>query len=461
MGQALAGMRESEQRELGLGALALDCLGPRRLRRGRHRSLRAQIAALGQQLTKQRRDRIAIASQLFAHPRRRFRRFAESHPRGQRRESALVGREAMGLHAGHHLQLVFDVAQKQIGVKQLARPLRREISERAQTFERRRGLRTAQAHVAAAVDQHQRLNDKLELADSAAPELDIALHQLRRAQLVFDLPLHRAQLAHRVEVEIAPIDEARQLGRESLAHFDRARHRTRAQQRGALPGLTEALVKVERACERGRQRRTPPARTQPQIEPETARRKQIADHRTDPRRRLAVPPSASDGDSKIYDQVEIGTEIEFLDPKLAHREHAKPARQLGPRLPAIRDATLKAARIHSSASRDIAAIVSLTLNRPTRSAIAISRKWRLLKAASARPASSRLPRLEPRRSGAYRATNPRDRARAPRKDQAIPPPAGRTRRHQFRGPQAKHQLRWQSSAPRAPDSAARAIARRA
>src|SRR6185437_7584799 len=119
-----------------------------------------------------------------------------------------------------------------------------EIAKRTETLQRRLRLRRAQPRVAAAIDQDKRLHDEFELANSAIAELDVAVDQIGRAQLALDLILHRAQLAQRVEVEIAAIDEVAKLAEQARSDLEHAGHRTRAQQCGAFPGLAIALVET-------------------------------------------------------------------------------------------------------------------------------------------------------------------------------------------------------------------------
>jgi len=113
----------------------------------------------------------------------------------------------VGLERGDNLQLVFDVAQKEIGGRKFAGAPGVEVAERAETFERRQRPGGAQARIASAIDQDERLHDEFQLANSAVAELDVAVDQVGPAQLALDLMLHRAQLAQRVEIEVAAINE--------------------------------------------------------------------------------------------------------------------------------------------------------------------------------------------------------------------------------------------------------------
>ena len=178
----------------------------------------------------------------------------------------------MGLQAGDDLQLVLDVAQEQVCVGQFARAFRRQIAERIELLERADGLLGSKPGIASTVNQRQRLHDEFELADSAAAELDVALDHRGRFQLRLDLPLHRAQLAQRVEIQVAAKHKVIQLREQLMPDFERASGRPRAQQGRPFPRLSEALVIVDRTFNRRHQRRGTAAGPKPQIDPKASRR---------------------------------------------------------------------------------------------------------------------------------------------------------------------------------------------
>src|SRR5579863_398843 len=213
----------------------------------------------------------------------------------------------MGLETRGDLQLVLDIAQEQIGRAEYLRARSRHIAARLQARQRFDSARCAQARIASAIDQRERLHDKLELADAAMAELDIAAHQLGRTQLILDLHLHRAQLANRVEIQIDAVDEAAQLRDEALTGGDRACDRTRAQQRGSLPGLAVGLVKIERARDRSDERSGGAAGTQAQIDPEAMGRKNLVELLAQALR-LRVPIEVVGSIDQI-DQIDVRTEI--------------------------------------------------------------------------------------------------------------------------------------------------------
>ena len=119
----------------------------------------------------------------------------------------------------------------------------------------------------AAGDQLLRLHEELDLADAAAPELDVVAGDRDRAEALegMDLPLHGVDVGDGREVEIFAPDEGRELAQERLAGGDVAGHGARLDEGGALPVLAEALVVVERGVGRERDLRGAGIGPQPQI----------------------------------------------------------------------------------------------------------------------------------------------------------------------------------------------------
>ena len=95
--------------------------------------------------------------------------------------------------------------------------------------------------MAAAGDQLLGLHEELDLADAAAPELDVVARDrdLAVALMGMDPPLHGVDVGDRREVEIFAPDEGRELAQERFARVDVAGDRPRLDQGGALPVLAE------------------------------------------------------------------------------------------------------------------------------------------------------------------------------------------------------------------------------
>ena len=97
---------------------------------------------------------------------------------------------------------------------------------------------------AAAEDQLLRLDEKLDLADAAASELDVMAgdRDLGMALHGVDLPLHRVDVGNRGVIEIFAPDEGRHFGQETLAQRQIAGDRARLDEGRALPVLAECFV---------------------------------------------------------------------------------------------------------------------------------------------------------------------------------------------------------------------------
>src|SRR5690606_12695403 len=89
-------------------------------------------------------------------------------------------------------------------------------------IERRQRLPAAQFGVASARHELLGLGEELDLADAAAPELDVVTfdRDILVAAIGVDLALERLDLGHRREVEILPPDERHELTQEGLARRD-------------------------------------------------------------------------------------------------------------------------------------------------------------------------------------------------------------------------------------------------
>ena len=88
-------------------------------------------------------------------------------------ETGLVRRQSMGLRVFDHLQSMLHHAQKVVAIVEFARGLLADVSLRGQPVERFARPAAAQLTIASAQDELLRLNEKLDLADAAASELDV------------------------------------------------------------------------------------------------------------------------------------------------------------------------------------------------------------------------------------------------------------------------------------------------
>ena len=178
--------------------------------------------------------------------------------KAMRFNSGLRLRQQVGLLVPHHLDPMLDVAQKPIGFRQFRRSSRSSIHLRLGEFgERLLGRAAAQLRHAAAGDQLLGLHEELDLADAAAPELDVvALDRDGAVTLVHvDLPLDRMDVGDGRIVEILAEDEGHEVAQEGGPGFAVAADGAGLDEGGALPVLPSTLVVDHRRIDGDRERR--------------------------------------------------------------------------------------------------------------------------------------------------------------------------------------------------------------
>src|SRR3546814_16754223 len=117
-----------------------------------------------------------------------------------------------------HLQPVLDAAKRRVMIRQARRdigfdpPRRRERGERVD----RRG--NAQRRVASAIDELMDLREKLDLANAAAPALQVeaGAERLPLREMVANPVAHRADFLALPEIAAAPPDDRLSRGEEIL-----------------------------------------------------------------------------------------------------------------------------------------------------------------------------------------------------------------------------------------------------
>ncbi len=178
--------------------------------------------------------------------------------------------KAMGLLVGDHLRPVLQPAQAGVGARHLRGRVGRHVPVGRQGGEGVQGARRAQVAVASAQDQLLGLDIELDLADAAAPQLQVgAARGHRFAGLVgMDLALDRMDVGDGSEVEVAPPDEGFELIQERLPAWDVAGRGPGLDERRPLPVLADALVVFEGRVHRHRRPGRGRIRPQAQVDPE-------------------------------------------------------------------------------------------------------------------------------------------------------------------------------------------------
>ncbi len=173
----------------------------------------------------------------------------------------------MRLLVGDHLQAMLDASQIEIGFAQLGDDVRLDPSALGELRQGVERAPRAQLHLPSAGDELLRLHEELDLADAAAPELDVVAGDgdAPEAAMGENLPLHRVHVGDGRIVEILAPDERRQLVQQLLARGDVAGAGARLDERRALPVLPEALVVDERRRGRQGDLRGAGVRAQPQV----------------------------------------------------------------------------------------------------------------------------------------------------------------------------------------------------
>ncbi len=190
---------------------------------------------------------------------------------GQSRHASavlVVGRQTMGLLVVQHLHPMLEAAERLIGRSEFGGVGLIDLTssrQRVQGFQRPRRAKTA---VAATQDKLLRLNEKFDLADAPAAELEI---RTGGGQPVIhlvdvDLPLDRMDVGDRCEIEIASPDEWRELEEEGLPAREVAGDRPCLDERRPFPVLSNTLVIAKSFARRHSRRSRGGVGSKPQID---------------------------------------------------------------------------------------------------------------------------------------------------------------------------------------------------
>lgn len=112
----------------------------------------------------------------------------------------------MRLCIAQHLQTILQPAQEAIRLGQCAPVVRIDLACVHQRLQGRQQATLAQARLASAANQLQRLRQELDLANAARPALDV-VQAIVPGDFGSDRRLHLAQAVQRGEVQVTPVDE--------------------------------------------------------------------------------------------------------------------------------------------------------------------------------------------------------------------------------------------------------------
>ena len=234
---------------------------------------------------------------------------------------------------------MLDLAQDEIGRGEVFHRAARHLAVGAEFGEHFERARAAQVRPLAAENQLLGLDEKLDLANAAASELDVVARNsdLGVAAHGMDLPLHRVDVGKRRIIEIFAPDEGRQRLEKRAAKRDVARRRTRLDIGRALPVLAKHFVIAVGRGKGDRDRRRAWIWPQPQIDPQHigiagALLQQFDEALGQAHEQAGGIGDAGDGRRfRIVEnrKIDIARIIELESAKLAERENGQAATGLG------------------------------------------------------------------------------------------------------------------------------------
>ncbi len=124
-------------------------------------------------------------------------------------------RQSLRLFVEDHLQAVLDHAEKAVALAKIVGGAVGDPAAPGEQFERFQRPANPQVALAAAGDQLLGLRKELDLANAAAPQLDVVTGDgdLTEAAERMDLPLHRVDVGDRREVQVLAPDVGCEFGR--------------------------------------------------------------------------------------------------------------------------------------------------------------------------------------------------------------------------------------------------------
>ena len=278
------------------------------------------------------RDGPVARPELFRGTRRR--RLDADAP-GQASELERLVRQRVRLELVQDLQAVLDRSQVHVGSREEPTEVGRQVSTFGEPEDRFQGVRLTQPRVVAPVEELQRLDDELDLADPAPSELDVGRLVTLGADGAVDLRLHRADGRDDPRVEPGPIHgPARQLS-EAGADTRIAGGDPRFDERLALPQLGALPIVFAIPVERQDDAAHPPLGAQAQIDAERIafvgdRLEQRDELPADAREVLAVGQASGATAGRLAvgavdeHQVDVGRVVELVAAELAHGDDREP-----------------------------------------------------------------------------------------------------------------------------------------
>ena len=168
----------------------------------------------------------------------------------QRPQAARTGGKAVRLLALRRLQAVLDIAQENIGRRQVGLYFGVDEVVVAELVEGGQRVASPQRRLVAAVDQLEHLREQLHLPDTAATLLDVDVEVAVTRMLPVGPRLVARELLDRGVIEVLAVDEGRDHVDESSPELRVARDGPRLEERESLERFPEALVVLRRLLQR-------------------------------------------------------------------------------------------------------------------------------------------------------------------------------------------------------------------
>src|SRR5207248_11569038 len=252
---------------------------------------------------------------------------------------AAVLRQRVRLPLGDHLHPVLEAAQEEISVPEVVAIAAGDEARIQQPVEGAERAPLAQVPVLAAMEQLERLDEELHLANAAGAELEI--EPAAPACFALGAGLERAHFLDGTEIQVLAPDERSELAQGLFADGDVAGNRTRLEQGETLPGGSlRFVIQLERPGG-VRDRAASPFRPQIEIDAEDEAAWWRGARRPDGPGDLLGEPGVEgevvDGRGALraavgvvdVENVDIAREVQFAAAELPHSEHAEPARTRG------------------------------------------------------------------------------------------------------------------------------------
>src|SRR6266540_336501 len=229
---------------------------------------------------------------------------------------------------------MLDRPQKDQRVAQEATERLREIAALGQPENRAQAVPLAQPRIIAGVEELERLNEELDLADAAAAELDVAALDALGTERLVDLLLHAADGGDDIGIDARPEHEGPDHLDEPRGHPGVAGAKARLDERLPLPELGALGQIGPIALEREDDAAHPPLGTEAQVHAEGMALLGDGFERLDdvPRDRsevVAVRHASLGAPRRLpvlpvdEDQVDVGGVVELVATELAHADHGQ------------------------------------------------------------------------------------------------------------------------------------------